>query len=186
MVIATCLHDPLVHLTSAGALALLLGSASLHKLRDPQGFARILDDYGAALGGLPPTRLRALLGRLLPGLELLAAGGALVSVWQPLAALPAVLLLALYAAVLAVAALRGASIADCGCHSGGRPQPPGRALVVRNLLLLLPALNLLMPMGERSLVWFDAITLIFVLAGCVTLYLLAHLLISNRASLGDL
>ncbi|MED5609472.1 MULTISPECIES: MauE/DoxX family redox-associated membrane protein [Pseudomonas] len=185
MVIATCLHDPLVHLGSACALALLLGSAGLHKLRDPQGFARVLDDYAAAFAGLLPTRLRAVLVGLLPGLELLAAGGALASPWQPWAAAPAAILLALYTAVLAGVTWRGVAIADCGCHFGGRPQPPGRALVLRNLLLLLPALNLLAPMGERPLVWFDAVTLGFALASGVALYLLANLLISNRASLGE-
>lgn len=186
MVIATCLHDPLVHMTCACALALLLGSASLHKLRNPQGFARVLDDYASAFDGLLPARLRALLSGLLPGLELLAAGGVLASLWQPWAAAPAALLLALYAAVLAGAAWRGSAIADCGCHFGSHPQSPGWALVVRNLLLLLLALNLLAPMGQRPLVWFDAITLGFALAGCAAFYLLANLLISNRASLREL
>lgn len=176
------IDEPLLHLASAAALGLLLGSAGLHKRRDPQGFALIFADYRAALGDLLPVRLAS----LLPGMELLAAAAVLASPWQSFAALPAVALLALYALVLAIVAWRGTPIADCGCHFGGRPQPPGSALVLRNLLLLLPALTLLVPMGDRALVWFDAITLAFVLAGSWVLYRLAHLLISNRVSLREL
>jgi hypothetical protein len=176
------IDEPLLHLASAAALALLLGRAGLHKLHDPQTFARIFADYSVALGGLLPIRL----ANALPAMELLAAAAVLISPWKAMAALPAVFFLALYAAVLAVVAWRGASIADCGCHFGGAPQRPGAALVLRNLLLLLPALNLLMPMNERALVWFDAITLGFVLAGSVALYRLVHLLISNRTSLRQL
>lgn len=186
MVIANGLHDPLVHLTCASALALLLGSAGLHKLRNPQGFARILNDYSAAFEGLLPGWVRAVFVGLLPSLEVVAAGGALASLWQPWAAAPAAFLLALYVIVLASAAGRGAAIADCGCHFGGRAQPPGWVLVVRNLLLLLPALNLLAPMGERPLVWFDAITFGFALASGTVLYALANLLIANRTSLREL
>lgn len=186
MVISAYLHDPLVHLASAGGLALLLSAAGLHKLQHPLGFAAVLNDYGAELGRLLPTRLRTWLSGLLPMLELLAAAGLLASLWQPLAAWPALCMLALYTLVLVIVALRGSGITDCGCHFGGRPQPPGWSLVVRNLLLLLPALNLLAPTNERPLMWFDGITLTFALTGGVVLYLLAHLLISNRTSLRDL
>ncbi|MFU3924561.1 MauE/DoxX family redox-associated membrane protein [Pseudomonas citronellolis] len=175
------IDEPVLHLASAAGLALLLGSAGVHKLRHWREFSVIFGDYNAALGSLLP----AWIAGLLPVLELLAAGAVLASPWQPDAALPAVFLFGLYVAVLAVAARRGSSIADCGCHFSGRSQPPGRALVLRNLLLLLPALNLLSPMGNRSLTWFDGVTLIFVLAGSVALYALAHLLISNRAVVGE-
>ncbi|PMY73367.1 MULTISPECIES: MauE/DoxX family redox-associated membrane protein [unclassified Pseudomonas] len=186
MVISVYLHDPLVHLASAGGLALLLSAAGLHKLQRPQGFAVVLNGYGAELGSLLPTRLRTWLSGLLPVLELLAAAGLLASLWQPWAACPALCLLAFYTLVLAIVALRGSSIADCGCHFGDRPQPPGWSLVLRNLLMLLPALNLVSPMIERPLLWFDGITLTFATAGGVVLYQLAHLLISNRASLRNL
>ncbi len=175
------IDDPVLHLASAAGLALLLGSAGIHKLRHWREFSLIFGDYNAALGGLLP----AWVAGLMPLLELLAAGAVLTSPWQPDATLPAVFLLGLYTASLATAARRGTSIADCGCHFGGRPQPPGRALVLRNLLLAIPALNLLSPMGERSLTWFDGVTLIFVLAGSVALYSLAHSLISNRAVVGE-
>ncbi|MFZ6046776.1 MauE/DoxX family redox-associated membrane protein [Pseudomonas sp. CR3202] len=185
MVIAAFLQDPMVHLASAGGLVLLLGSAGLYKLRDGQGFARVLQGYGAAFGG-QLTGLSGLLKVLVPALELLAAAGVVASVWWPQAALPAVSLLALYAGVLALAARRGAAIKDCGCHWGGRPQAPSAALAVRNLVLLLPALNLLLPSQSRPLVWFDAITLAGAVFSGLALYLLANLLIANRSSLQEL
>jgi hypothetical protein len=185
MVIAAFLQDPLVHLASAGGLALLLGSAGLHKVRDGQGFARVLQGYGAAFGG-QLTGLSGLLTVLVPALELLAAAGVVTSVWWPLAALPAVSLLALYAGVLALAAQRGAAIEDCGCHWGGRPQAPSAALALRNLVLLLPALTLLLPTQSRPLLWFDAISLAGALCGGLALYLLANLLVANRTSLHEL
>ncbi|BAN48075.1 MauE/DoxX family redox-associated membrane protein [Metapseudomonas resinovorans] len=185
MVIAAFLQDPLVHFASAGGLSLLLGSAGLHKVRDGQGFALVLRGYGAAFGG-PLMKLNGLFKVLVPALELLAAAGVVASVWWPLAALPAVALLALYAVVLALAARRGAAIQDCGCHWGGRPQAPGLALALRNLVLLLPALTLLLPTMSRPLVWFDAISLAGALCGGLALYLLANLLVANRTSLHEL
>lgn len=186
MVIAALLQDPLVHFASAGGLALLLGSAGLHKLRDGQGFAQVLQGYGAAFGKPLMGRTQTLLRVLVPVLELLAAAGVLMSVWLPLAALPSVVLLALYAAVLALGARRGTAIKDCGCHWGGRPQAPSRGLVWRNLVLLLPALNLMLPALGRPLVWFDAISLAGALCGGLALYLLANLLVANRTSLHEL
>ncbi|MCO6057641.1 hypothetical protein NG726_13300 [Pseudomonas sp. MOB-449] len=186
MVISTFLQDPLTHLASAGGLALLLGSAGLHKLRDGQGFAQVLQGYAAALGGHLMGRTQGLLRGLVPALELFAAAGVLMSLWLPLAALPAVLLLALYAGVLALGARRGAAIEDCGCHWGGRPQAPSRGLVWRNLVLLLPALNLMLPTQSRPLVWLDAVTLAGAVFSGLALYLLANLLIANRTSLQEL
>lgn len=182
MVIAAYLHDPVVHLTSAAGLALLLGASALHKLRDRPGFAQVLAGYDHAFGGRLPV---AALAWALPLLELLAAVGVLASFWSPLAAWPAALLLALYAAVLALGARRGAVIGDCGCHLGGTRQPPSCALAWRNLLLVVLALNLLAPVAARPLTGLDAPVLGFALGCGVALYLLANLLISNRLSLRE-
>ncbi|MFI8980825.1 MauE/DoxX family redox-associated membrane protein [Ectopseudomonas khazarica] len=186
MVISTFLHDPLVHLVTASALALLLTTAGIHKIRDRAGFATVLARYGDALPGPLPQRLHGGLVIFLPWAELMVAAGLLASPWLPRAATPGVFLLALYAAVLAGTVWRGVAIEDCGCHFGGRPQPPSMALVWRNLLLVLLGLNLLTPMSARTLVWFDFFTLLFALLSGAALYLLANLLISNRMSLREL
>ncbi|MBA6109928.1 methylamine utilization protein MauE [Pseudomonas asiatica] len=180
MVIAELLHDPLVHVASVGALSLLLGAAALHKLHEPRAFADVLQRYAQVLGAwcAAPVWTYAL-----PMLEVLGAAGLLLGLWWPWTALPAVCLLVLYAGVLALAVRQGSAIEDCGCHFGGRPQPPAPALAWRNLLLALLACNLLAPMAERPLTWLDAFTLVFVFVSAAAVYLLANLLISNRASL---
>lgn len=180
MVSVELLHDPLVHVASAGGLGLLLGAAALHKLRSPEAFAQVLQRYAQVLG---PWCAAPRWPHLLALLEVLAAAGLLLSSRWPLAALPAALLLALYAGVLALGARHGAVIEDCGCHFGGRPQPPARALVWRNLLLAALAANLLVPMSARTLTWLDAFTLVVVFIGAAASYQLANLLISNRVSL---
>ncbi|KGE67609.1 MULTISPECIES: MauE/DoxX family redox-associated membrane protein [Pseudomonas] len=180
MVIAY-LHDPLVHLASSLGLAALLGGAALHKLRDRQHFTQVLSNYR-----LLPTRLTGMLALALPLLELLAAVGLLLSTWQPLAAGLAAGLLALYAGVLAVSVRRGTPIDDCGCHFGSRRQAPSAALVWRNVLLTLLALNLTVPMLARPLNWFDVVTLGFALLAGASLYLLANVLIATRTSLREL
>ena len=186
MVIGAYLHDPVVHLISALALAALMASAGWHKLRNPDAFANVLSNYAQAMGFSLPGGARALLQYLLPGLELLAAAAVLMSPWLPVAAWPVVCLLALYALVLAVSAKRGAAIEDCGCHFGSKPQPPSMALAWRNVLLVLVAVNLTLPMLDRPWVWFDAVTGLFALLSAVMVYLLANLLISNRISLREL
>lgn len=187
MVIAAYLHDPLVHLASAGSLALLLGVAGVQKLRNRLAFAQVLQSYGQSLPGLLPAWsaawLRAGLTYLLPVMELLAAVGVLASLWVPVSAAAAAVLLAMYAAVLAISVRLGNALEDCGCHFGGKPQPPSRALVWRNLLLVVLTLNLLMPMAVRPLVWFDALTMGLLLISVVVIYVLANQLISNHASL---
>lgn len=185
MVSVDVLRDPLVQGVFAIGLAGLLVIAGAHKLRDAEGFARVLRGYGAALGGWPDGVVR-LLGVLVPTLELLAGAGVLLSAWWPLAALPALALLVCYATLLALASRPGRGIADCGCHWGSRPQAPSAAMAVRNLVLSLPALALLLPVHPRPLVWFDAISLVGALAGAVVLYLLANLLVANRTSLNEM
>jgi hypothetical protein len=179
MVILDLLRDPLVHVASAGGLALLLGAAALHKLHDQRAFAEVLRRYAQVLGRWCAA---ALWLHLLPVLEVLAAVGVLLSLYWPLAALPALALLVLYAGVLAAAVSDGAAVEDCGCHFGARRQPPSQALVWRNLLLALAAGNLLATVGERPLTWLDGFTLVFAFISVAALYLLANQLIANRAT----
>lgn len=170
------IDDPLVHLASAGLLAWLLAAGGAQKLRNRPAFVEVLRRYGQA------PRPRAVLSWLLPVMELLSAAGLLASGWLPWLAAPAAALLTLYALVLAHSVWRGKAIEDCGCHFGGKPQPPSPALVWRNLLLVGLTLNLLWPVAVRPLSWFDALTLAFLLIGAVVLYGLSHLLISNHAA----
>lgn len=180
MVIVELLHDPLVHLASVGGLGLLLTVAAFHKWRERQAFIDVLRRYAHALGPWCAMPVWAL---LIPVVELVAAVGLVLSLGYPGAALPAVCLLVVYAGVLTLAVRQKSAIEDCGCHFGGRAQPPAPALVFRNLLLALLACNLLSPITERPLIWLDSFTLVFVFVSTAAVYLLANLLISNRVSL---
>lgn len=174
------IDDPLVHLASAGLLALLLGSSGMQKLRNRSAFDQVVQRYGLGQGS------RRVLVILLPVVEILCAAGLLLSQEIPLLATPAVVLLGLYACVLAVSVRRGVAIEDCGCHFGGKPQPPSVALVWRNLLLTGLALNLVAPATGRPLAWFDVLTLFFLLISATALYGLAHLLMANHDALRKL
>lgn len=183
MVMLNWLHDPLVHVTIQLSIALLFALSALHKLADRPRFAIALEGYALVFGRLLPPTLRQLLGWLLPALELAAAGALLVSLQQPLAALPAVSLLLLYTCVLQVSLKYGSAVADCGCHPGSRQQPPSQALVVRNLLLIALTCTLLWPASARALGWFDLLALVSTLATGVLLFALANQLISNHSLL---
>lgn len=172
--------DPLVHLASAGLLALLLGSSGMQKLRNRSAFVQVLQRYGLGQGW------RRALAFLLPVGEILSAAGLILCLKMPWLAAPAVVLLGLYAGVLAISVRRGEAIEDCGCHFGGKPQPPSVALVWRNLLLTGLALNLVLPATGRPLAWLDVLTLFFLLISATALYGLAHLLMANHAALRKL
>lgn len=183
MVMLNWLHDPLMHVTIQLAIAMLFALSALHKLVDRPRFAVALEGYARVFGRLLPPTLRHLLGWLLPVLEMAAAGAVLVSLQQPLAAVPAVALLLLYTGVLQVSLRHDAAVADCGCHPGSRQQPPSQALVVRNLLLIALTCTLLWPASARALGWFDLLALVSTLATGVLLFALANQLISNHSLL---
>ncbi|UJJ31477.1 MauE/DoxX family redox-associated membrane protein [Halopseudomonas maritima] len=183
MVIFGWLHDPLMHLTIMLGMALLFALAALHKLANQARFALALEGYARAFGLPLPAGLQGAFSRLLPVLELLAAMGLLCSLQQPLAALPALLLLIIYALVLALTLRSGTALPDCGCQLGERPQPPSAALVLRNLLLVGMTAVLLWPVVPRALGWFDLASLLGAGLSGVLLYALAHQLISNHSLL---
>lgn len=163
--------DPLLAWVIRGGLALLFGTAALHKLTHRRDF------YAAVLAYrlLPPRRALAM-ARGLPVFEALLAG-ALLAGLAP--ALPvAAALLAGYAAAIAINLRRGRREIDCGC--GGAPQPLSGWLVLRNLALagsataawLLPATGRLPGAG-------DFLATLAALAALAALYLAIDQLLAN-------
>ena len=175
------LNDPVWLTASSLGLSLLFALAGWHKWRDRAGFVAVLHNYAVL-----PERLVAAFAVLLPGFELvLAAGLLLPSLRLPAALLAAALLLG-YAAVMALTLLQGRRIADCGCEVGVQRQAVSAALVWRNLLLALLALNLLQAPSGREPGLFDwLVTGAVLLCGCV-FYLLANTLIANQHSAREL
>lgn len=174
-------NDPVWQWAVSLGLAWLLGSAALHKLRQPQAFVGVLQGYA-----LLPRWAERPTGFLLGGLELLAAVGLLCAWLRPLAATLAALLLLLYAAVLALSLRRGVQLADCGCHLGARQQRLSGALVWRNLLLLGLALSLWLPPLQRPLGWLDALVCLLALLLGALFYQLANTLLANQSSAREL
>lgn len=173
------LSDPVLHMATSLGLGLLFGAAGVHKLRDRAGFAVVLQSY-VAVGLEKPLSV------CIPLLELLCALALQLPALRSAAALLAAALLAVYAAVMAASLLQGRRIADCGCQFGKQPLAVSAPLVWRNLLLMLLALALLLPAGDRALGLYDGLVISLALLMGGTFYFLANTLIANRNSAREL
>ncbi len=147
------LLDPAVGALIIGCFALLFASAALHKLRDLGRFTEVLRAYRL----LPAATERAA-AVAVPLLELALAAGLLVTVTRAAAALGGMLLLASYAAAIAVNLGRGRRDLACGCGGAQDARPIAPWMVARNLLLGLPLAATLAPWQLRALLPTDALT----------------------------
>jgi hypothetical protein len=128
------------------AARLVVGGAFLFaaatKLPDLSAFAVDMANFR-----LLPAAAVPFLAPALVGVEVLVALALLAGVWVRAAALLAALLLVLFAGGLAQALLRGIDLA-CGCFGGSERATWGS--VIRDLLLLLPAVVLLRAPGGAA------------------------------------
>lgn len=142
------LRSPRLHLALRLLLGLVFVAASLPKIGDPAGFARIVYQWQA----LPPVPANVL-AVVLPWVELVAGLLLVAGVWRKDAALVVGLLLVMFLGAAAFVLASGIDVENCGCTSvaadhGGAPGswPPAWArgvgwfLVTRNLVLLAAAL----------------------------------------------
>jgi uncharacterized membrane protein YphA (DoxX/SURF4 family) len=122
--------------------------ASLDKIADPAGFARIVYQWQTA--GPIPSNLVAV---ILPWIELLAGLLLIAGVWKREAAAVVAVLLVVFIAAAVGVLVRGIDVDNCGCTSVAAAStapawPPdwmrgvGWFLVARNLVLLAGALVL--------------------------------------------
>lgn len=157
--------DPVVGLLLVTTIALLFGSAAVHKLRDVRRFDEIFAAYELAPGA-------GRLARLIPALELLVALGLLSEVTRPYAAAVGVALLLTYAAAIGVNLRRGRRDLSCGCGGPNDRRPIAPWMVGRNALIALAlACAVLLPWSERPLGFTDVITLTFGLLTLALIYL---------------
>jgi hypothetical protein len=148
------MSDPVVAAALRLGLCLLLGSAALHKLRDPARFRETLGDYRL----LPEAWVAGLAGFV--GLaELGLAAGLLVPSLAPSAAIGCVALLALYSGAIAVNLARGRRHIDCGCSGPAQQQTLSGWLLVRNALLIAAAVAAGLPYAPRPWLWLDTLSL---------------------------
>lgn len=168
--------DPFLQLFVALPLAVLMITASQHKLIDRTRFTAQLKAYA-----LLPAPLAGPAARTLPWLELGAGLALVIPATRPAGGLAIALLLMGYALAMFINLQRGRRQIDCGC--GGPPQPLSGWLVGRNLVLAACALLLLLPTAARDLTPTDGFVLLLLTALVSISYLAMGQLLSNFALL---
>lgn len=169
--------DPVMQIVVSAFLALVLLGAAWHKMRHIEEFEQALSAYE-----LLPDSIRflpALVARLLPCLEILAALALIYPPVRPYGnVLTAVLLLG-YAMAMSINLLRGRSQISCGC--GGESQLLSWPLVARNLVLVSALLLTRGPVAQRSLDWTDYLSLSMGCAAFLGLYGITDLLFAQAS-----
>ena len=145
--------DPACHWSICLSLALLWFSSARNKLREQRRFQQTLLSYQ-----LLPAPLAAVLGWLLPCLELLIAVALLIPAGRDIPALAAAALLLVYGLAMGVNLLRGRHDLECGC-SPGSDQFISWGLVLRNVLLGAATLALLLPLTDRPVRVIDLLAI---------------------------
>lgn len=180
--------DPALGAALRAGLALLLGTAALHKGRDPAAFRAALAAYGVLPAAAVPAGAALVLAAeaaaavaLLAGV--LGAGGPALLAAGPLLA---ALLLGLYGAAIGWNLTRGRRELDCGCLGPAARQPLSGWLVGRNALLVAAALACLLPLAARTLVWLDAVSVVGATALAVLVWTGAHQALANHLENGGL
>lgn len=173
--------DPVIPLVVALSLALLWFVAAAQKLNGFAVFVTVLTDYRLVPQGAARACAVAVIG-----LELELAVCLLIPVLRNAALAGSALLLALYAAAIAVNLFRGRRFIDCGCMGPAGRQSLSGSLVARNLLLALLALAAMLPVQARPLLWFDAIAVTAAVCAAALLYAAINRLIANGPDLARL
>ncbi len=159
------LLDPTVGYLILADIALLFGSASVHKLRRMARFTEIFVAYRVL-----PEPLSRRMGWLIPVAELMAAVTLLWVPTRPLAAAPAAVILMAYAAALGLNLARRRRDLDCGCTTTQDRRPIAPWMVCRNLLLAGFVGVTALPWSLRSLDPADFLTLTGGVVVSVALY----------------
>ncbi|MGD8898050.1 MAG: MauE/DoxX family redox-associated membrane protein, partial [Acidobacteriota bacterium] len=142
------LQTPRLQLVVRLLLGLMFVYASLDKIADPAGFARIVYQW-QTLGPVPSN----LVAVILPWIELLAGLLLIAGVWKREAAAVVAVLLVVFIVAAVGVLVRGIDVDNCGCTSVAAAStapawPPdwmrgvGWFLIARNLVLLAGALVL--------------------------------------------
>jgi hypothetical protein len=157
--------DPAIGYLIVAGIALLFASAAVHKLRDLARFTAVFAAYHV----LPDAPARRV-AWFIPCLEL---GVALALCWEPsrrAALIPAITVLIVYAAALAVNLLRGRRDLDCGCGTARSRRPIADWMIWRNLLLASALGIAAVPWSLRPFGVTDLLTVVGGLMVGATLY----------------
>ncbi|MEE8580962.1 MAG: MauE/DoxX family redox-associated membrane protein [Myxococcota bacterium] len=166
--------DPALQLSLRMALALLFLISLRHKLRDFAAFRTSLAGYRILPSGcVTACAVGFMLAEACLAAALLAPGLGVAS------ALGATALLGVYSAAIGINLLRGRREIDCGCRAPGAGEGLSEALLVRNALLILVALQGALPAGGRGFHWLDGFTAV---GGAICLALLYTAVDSSLAN----
>lgn len=157
--------DPVIKLAVQAAIALLFATAAWHKLRDWPRIGGVVAGYRIIPQGLSQPA-----AALLIALELAIVAGLLIA---PNTLFGAAVLLLAYAWAISLNIVRGNDRIDCGCSAYSVDAPRLKwTMVARNTVVALIAIvAAVQPASPRPLIWMDALTFAFALAGCCILYI---------------
>jgi Methylamine utilisation protein MauE len=158
--------DPVVGLLLVVTVALLFGSAGVHKLRDLRRFDEIFAAYGVV-----PAVSRLHLSWLVPVLELAVAVGLLFDGSRLYASIAGIVLLLAYASAIGINLRRGRRDLACGCGGPDERRPIAPWMVWRNVIIALALVSALAPWTSRPLGFTDAVTVTFGLLTLALIYL---------------
>jgi hypothetical protein len=176
--------DPAIEHALRLALALLLASAALHKLRDLASFRAAVAGYALvpeALSGAIAGTLACVEASLAAALVAPAAWGVRTVALGGCAAL-----VGLYALAIGANLARGRRDIDCGCAGHAGRQTLSGWLLARNGLLAATALVCLGGASSRPLHWLDALTIGASVAVLATSWLAAHRLLASAPAIARL
>ncbi len=172
--------DPGLTSTFALALAIVFAASAATKFASIAEFTVALANYK-----LLPAAIVIPAAWIIPLLEACAALGFLFTATRTCAAATASALLVIFTAAIAINLARGRQI-DCGCFGFGLRQTLNGWLVARNLVLIVTAGVVAIPMRRRDLGVLDMVS---VVGGAISLslvYLSMNYLLANIAWIGEL
>ncbi len=167
------IFDPVALWVSRFVLLFVFGVAAFHKLSSPPAFVATLRNYR-----LLPAALTSVVAYLIIGAELVTTLG--LAFGQHNAGWLSAALLFIYAGAMALNIIRGRRDIDCGCAGPAQRQPLSRWLVIRNLVLLIPAIIVTQPTMMRTMLVMDWFTVLFCVISVTVLYAAANQLLANR------
>jgi hypothetical protein len=154
--------DPLVVLIACGIIVAVFLRALWHKLSDFGMFKAVFADYD-----IVPKAMGAPVTLALALAETAIVAGLVFAATRPAAAVGAIVLLAAYAAAIAINLRRGRYLIDCGC--GGPGHGLSWFLVARNAVLMVIAAIAIVPATARAMSNADAV---LIALSVVTVWLL--------------
>ncbi|MEO1231896.1 MAG: MauE/DoxX family redox-associated membrane protein [Myxococcota bacterium] len=168
--------DPAVIAAAAWLLAVVVGSAGIHKLLHVDAFRGVMRDYR-----LFPEALTETLIRVVPIFEVTLAGLLLLAQTRTLAGTLTASLLAVYGFAIGINLARGRTHIDCGCSWNAEGQPLSGWLLLRNAGLVGLGLLSTSTPTPRALGLVDAAVIAATTVTGLLLYFAAEQLLANHA-----